>query len=404
MPLDNAFLQSSSRYSNGWKGRYVSHCSVCCLCAVCFLLHRVVYLSSARRLAATYLLLFPLCGHSFLIYNGTNYNSAYIGNLDYPGTAFLVFAVSLSLLYRARMGWKKFVFLSVSIALVMLHVVSFLKPFMVFVPCMVFYAALTQISRPSGKSYMYAAFLAGFLSVVFFALSEISSSMPHQKKYPAQHMLMSDLKIASILADEPDYLQHVLMPKIHNELRTASSSFPYGKYEFIGHNLIITKKPISNDHEWHALCRAYLDYTIRHPKDMLEARLIKTLQFFTGNHVPMAVRKLIEWEHPHAKTSGLTYNFFYWPENVGSFMGNVRRHLCTMIMACRFCPSLGLCLEASEAAFVTKLDLFCPTRVVHGVVQSVGNACLCMYCRCNDRFSLPYTGGGLGGHEFGDVV
>jgi len=318
---------------------FFSIASACALCASFYII-----LSICHRRCAWLQLVYSctLCTViPFLLYNGTNYNSAYIGNLDYPGTAFLVFAVSLSLLYRARMGWKKLIFLSFTIALVMIHVASFRKPFIVLVPFIVFYAALTQISSPSKKSYTHAAFLAVFLSVVFFALSEISSSMPNQKKYPVQHMLMSDLKIASILAGEPDYLQQVLMPRIQNELRTEPCAFPYGKYEFIGHNLIITKKPLSNDHEWHEFCRAYFDYTIQHPMDMLEARLIKTVQFFTGNHVPMAIRKLIEWKHPQVKATGLTYNTFYWPENIGTSLGNVRRHLCTVIWLAGFALPFG---------------------------------------------------------------
>lgn len=353
--------------------------SVIAACMLCASFYIILAICQRRGSRMQLLYSCALCATvPLLLYNGVDYNSSYIGNLDYPGTAFSAFAVALSFLYRAGMGRKQFILLSLAIALVMLHVVSFRKPFILFVPCMAFYALLSQSNAISLKSCAKLALATILISIGFFAASELSSSLPHQKKYPIQHMLMSDLKIASVIAGEPDYLRDVLMPKIQCELVTQPIGFQYGEYEFIGHNLIITDVPLSEDHQWHELCRAYVDYSVRHPMAMTEARLIKTVQFFTGNHVPMFMRKCVECLHPHVKASGLTYNTFYWPENTGSTMGNVRRHLCTVVWLAGFILPLSFAwrrrrlLLSAERGLAVRPVLFAGMYTLIAMASYVG--------------------------------
>lgn len=278
----------------------------------------------------------------FLIYNGASYNSAYLGTLDYPGSCYLVFALVLSLRYRAGMGWKKFLILSFIIFFLMIHVVSFRKPFILFVPIIAVYAVLSGFQTISWRHCFRALCISIAITMGFYACSELPTLLPHRKRYPAQHMLMSDLKIASIFVGEPEYLEKKLMPKIQCKLITTDRRSPYAQYVFIGHNLIVTSPDIHNDKQWQVLCNEYIRYSVEHPVAMLEARAIKTIQFFTGNYVPLIVRKMFNKMHPQVKPEGLTYETFEWPENKSSLSGNIRRLMSAAIWVVGFAFPLAL--------------------------------------------------------------
>ncbi len=315
-------------------------------CAIEIFVHTIVrFKPSMALLSSISICLIQIC----ISITSLHVERSLIGRLDICGTSLLFFSVMGTLMLNACSRTGERVMILALVFVSMLHAVAFRRPFMLMVPILSLYITAVLYHK---KLLSFSNILRGTIAcfAFFFSVWIIEKALPrHKHTYPASIMLLSELRIASILNLETDYINGVFAPKLNKRAET--------NHILRADSQILI--PIDTPRDWSMLLKEYTAYFKRNPLAIAEARLIQCVEFCTSDHVPYVVKKLIQLNHPYVGTDKTVYGQYRWPVNTRPLFISSFYYFCIVLwMAGTFCPIIHYCrmrrmaLSAKDSALL----------------------------------------------------
>lgn len=222
------------------------------------------------------------------------------------------------------------------IFIVIVHIISYRKPFVLIAPFILLYS-ITSVYRLR-KSYAVAISVALSLGAYFLPNSVLKFHDRYVVKYPAEPMLQSDIFIAGCLANDLSAMHRLNDALLHSEIHDNRN------YRLIGAQQ--AKFGISNEEEWSILKNAWLSEWMRHPQEMILARCIQIVQFLNGGEFPSTFVEGVRKNRPWLPQIGNVNHVFKWP--AGSWPTRNLSHIMAWIVICTMISSIVL----SVCAFI----------------------------------------------------
>lgn len=261
----------------------------------CLLLH------SMRKQTATLFVFLAFLVISFVFIRHYNY-ALFHKYLDGFFYAFILSAIIGVRLCLASQG-KKRLFWFIFVLFCLFHSIGYREMSILTLP--LFFFALTPVFSHA-KKFIYRAAVALASACVFCVSTQyLISLLPSFHKHKGVVMLYSDMSIAAILSGDWDSFQQTCKEAGIHDRRNIES-----RDKAITLSQIYYGPTLNSDtnESWNRFLQAYINYTSKHPKEMLLSRTISLIQFYSNFHVPQFVRKTVSELCPKAQLSERMWN------------------------------------------------------------------------------------------------
>lgn len=218
----------------------------------------------------------------------------YLDGFFYP---FIISALVSVRLYRLSSGKMRFFWFLFAI-FCLFHCVGYRRVSILTLPFF-FYALAPVFLRRKVLFYRLATAISaaccfGFCFQLIFRL------LPSTHEHPAIVMMYSDMSIASLLAGDKASFQSTC-----NELGVEGLVIENRNHtpDSLHQSCFVTQHKPDTQERWNHFLQVYVDYTQKHPKEMILGKVVSIIQFYSNCHVPVFARNAIISLCPNAKLS-----------------------------------------------------------------------------------------------------
>lgn len=263
----------------------------CCTFLMYVMLCRLFYSMREKKSILFVFLTFLIFSFAFIEHYHYALFFKYLDGFFYPVIVSALIGVRLCYISNKRKRWFWVCF----VLICLFHCVGYRRVSVLLLP--VFFVWLIPIffhvKRPLFRVIAALGATCIFGGVVHLALS----ALPSRHDYPAVVMLYSDLATASLLSgDQKEFQEYCAEVEArgqvienlnitHNSIHQYYSvSFYKGDSKFV----------------WEHTKRAYLNYLLKRPKEMILGKTISIIQFYSNFHVPEFIKRFVVSLFPNA--------------------------------------------------------------------------------------------------------
>lgn len=219
--------------------------------------------------------------------------------LDYFFCAVLFSSLSISIYLREVRNKKKKILLSVALLVFLILAVSFRRNGVLLLPFILLYS-YPALSKKLGRVKIGA--LALVLSCCIYVLPHYALKIlvPVIHEYPLAPMMASDMMIASSLGGVSPQNANAVVSKLQydGEIYSLMTYKPFHKLT-LETNISRNKDDEKNlDKEWILVRDNYIAEWGAHPKEMMGAKILQMMYFYTGGYVPKCLRNIFDLVYP----------------------------------------------------------------------------------------------------------
>ena len=237
-----------------------------------------------------YLCLFPLMGVTFLLFRHLTY-CRFLFSIDLVFTAALLLSVTLPLFFNRNGQYRqKDIVIWILLIFSVIHLIHCRKNAILCMPFLFIYIASMVLPAPFGRRFVKIFFLAciclPFLYLINFVL-------PARHTYPAIPMIVSDVKIASILRDENEKVRSLLLEKTGLTYEDGINNFNTIGPLYFSRGCKMGYSKEATDAQWRELKDYYVETIREQPASIFFARAVQVVQFYTNGYVPFWIRHIV---------------------------------------------------------------------------------------------------------------